>query len=499
MSRSSGASAHAAPRVVVVGGGFTGTSVVAQLARAARAPLEITVVEPRASVGPGLAYSADDPDHRLNGSIDSHLLDPMDPAALRRWCERSGALARDPEALAANGAQYIRRRDFGAFLEAGFREAGASGRHAIAHRRDQATGLRREGGGFRVELASGPALAADFVVIATGNGGVRLPPGVDAGLRDHPAFIANALETARLRAIDRDARVLLVGAGLTALDVLSTLVRRGHRGEVTVLSRHGIRPRPQRTPAAPGAPGKVQGLDPGVPDFVAALGPQPRVLALARALRRRIRDAVAQGREWQEAFDELRDAVWVVWPRLAAAEKRRFLRLLRPWYDAHRFRAPPQNVALVEPAERSGQVRFRTGRLESLVAEGEGIRASWRDPSERVRERFDAAVSCVGLDPAFGAAANPFLAALLRDGVLAPDASGLGFAVDAECRPLDARGRPGDGLRIFGPPTAGACGDPLGVLFIAPQVHRALPGMAAELDGLRDAAGRGLIWIKPGV
>jgi hypothetical protein len=62
------------------------------------------------------------------------------------------------------------------------------------------------------------------------------------------------------------------------------------------------------------------------------------------------------------------------------------------------------------------------------------------------------------------------------------DPTGFGFEVDTQCRPLSATGQADDRLRIFGPPSAGTMGDPLGVLFIAPQIARALPAMLSRLS-----------------
>ena len=68
-----------AKSVVVVGGGLSGASFALQLSRATRVPLAISIVEPRAALGRGLPYSTDDPDHRLNGPLDMHTLDPARP------------------------------------------------------------------------------------------------------------------------------------------------------------------------------------------------------------------------------------------------------------------------------------------------------------------------------------------------------------------------------------------------------------------------------------
>ncbi len=472
--------------MVIVGGGFSGAAAAIQLARAAASPLAITIVEPRATLGAGLAYSADDPDHRINGTIDSHLVDPADPGALRRWCERTGLLERDPEAVAPSGSIFIRRGDFGRFVadEVRSHAQGNANGTTIRHCRDSAVGVARAGMGLRIETRSGEDLDADAVVVATGNGAPRTPPGFGAELDRHPGFVRDALRTDRIRTLPADARVLVAGSGLTALDVISTLLRQRHRGEIVVVSRHGLRPSPQRPPNPDGSGARLMArIDGPVPAFVTAAGNPPTTRGLVRVLRHRIAHALAQGDSWYVPFDDLRDVVWQVWPLLPPAEKRRFLARLRPFYDAARFRTPPQNEAMVAVAEAEGRVVYRRARLRgaSELSEG-GFDVSWVEPGlagER-SERFDAIVNCTGLDPSCGAADNPFLASLVSNGMLRRDATGIGFEVDRECRPLGRDGEPEPGLRVIGPPTAGTFGDPLGVLFITPQIRRMLPGLLRD-------------------
>jgi uncharacterized NAD(P)/FAD-binding protein YdhS len=471
-------------RITLVGGGFSGAAFAAQLARASALPLAFTVLEPRPRVGPGLAYSAEDPDHRLNGAVDTHLLDPGEPDGLQQWCERHRILDRDPEALAPNGRLYLRRADFGAYLAESAPAAVAAAGSSWHHARDLATGLRDDEAGLEVLTRTGSAVSSDMVVIATGNGGARLPSALQA-LALHPAVIVDPLNVAAAASIEPDARVLVVGSGLTALDVLSTLVRRGHRGSITAISRHGLRPRPQRPPGALADSGMgplLARIEGEVPAFIREAGTPLTTRALTRALRRRIDEDRRAGEDWYRAFDDLRDVVWQVWPLLAPAEKARFLRWLRPWYDMHRFRSPPQNEAMVAEAEQRGLIRFETGHLQAAESAHDGIRVGVRSQDgESWTQTFDVVVNCTGLDPTFGAHDNPFLAALLAQGVIRIDDCGTGFAVDAECRPIGASGTVDPRLRIAGPPTAGTFGDPLGVLFIAPQIRRIVPGVLDDL------------------
>lgn len=469
--------------ITIVGGGYSGASLAVQLVRAAGAPVAVTVVEPRAEPGYGVAYSTADRDHRLNGPLDNHMVDPTQPEGLRQWCERTGLLERDPEALASNGALYVRRGDFGSYVAGTVRAHAQTGSGStVRHHRASAVGLATGAAGATVLLSDGAVLASDLVALATGNGGARLPAAL-ADVARHPGVVADALDAPSIESLTPDARVFMLGSGLTALDVMSTLLRRGHRGPIVSLSRHGLRPRPQRPRRKDfTVAGLLERIEADVPGFV---GPPPwSMRALTRALRQRIGEAQAAGLDWQGAFDELRNVVWQVWPRLPIAEKRRFLRHLRPWYDAHRFRVPPQNDEMVRAAEAAGRVAFHTGRLVSVEEAGGGaLRVTWNDAASRgpVARDFDALVNCTGLDPSCGARDNPFLARLVADGILRPDATGIGFEVDAQCRPVSREGVAQARLRMIGPPTAGTFGDPLGVIFIAPQIRRMLPALLAEV------------------
>jgi uncharacterized NAD(P)/FAD-binding protein YdhS len=286
-----------------------------------------------------------------------------------------------------------------------------------------------------------------------------------------------------VRAIARRARVLLVGTGLTALDVASTLIRRGHQGPITAISRHGLRARPQRPPDPDATCARLlERLQSPIPDFIEAAPRTAR--GLSRALRRTIGDAVRCGGNWYGPFDDVRDRVWKIWPLLDTHEKKRFLERLRPWYDVHRFRTPPQNDALVGDAVARGAIVYRRGAIGDVREDGRALSVSWIDAASRqiMTGTFDAVVNCTGLDASCGARDNAFLAALLARGLLRRDPTGFGYEVDRECRPLGADGTANDRMRLFGPPTGGSMGDPLGVLFIAPQIARALPCMLRQLS-----------------
>ncbi len=485
------ATARPVRRVTIVGGGLSGAATAVQLVRASTLALDITIVEPAAELGRGLAYSADDPDHRVNGTPLTHMIDPQQPELLQKWIDRTGLLARDLAAITAGSGTFIRRTDFGRFVADTLRDhsSGQSNGSTIRHCRDMAVDLLPGEAGLTVRTGRGALLEAHLVVVATGNAAPRLPRPFKAAHAHHPSIVAQPSDMARIRTVPTEARVLVIGSGLTAYDILSTLVRRNHSGPITVISRRGMRPVGQR-PVQPPEPGRVlptimERIEGAVPGYLLGGAASPTARSLLRAVRREIEIDRAAGRDWYGGFDGLRDVLWQVWPRIAVAEKLRILHRLRPWYDAYRFRVPPQNATVVARAEREGRVAFRAARLHSVDV-GEGVRevrVEWEDPATRAIHGgvFDAIINCTGLDPSMGMRENPFLASASERGMLRMDPTGIGVEVDGQCRPFDRRGGVVERLRVFGPPTAGSCGDPLGVVFIAAQIQRALPGMLATL------------------
>ncbi len=480
--------------VVIIGGGYSGSCLAVQMVRQTKRRLAITVVESRPQIGPGLAYSTQDPDHRLNAPQFSHTIHPTDAWHFARWCRDERVLEEDLEARLPDGTAFVRRYQFGRYLSAMVRKHSswpATG-SSITHAHDKAVHAEWQAGRWRIELDSGDSTTANLMCLATGNPELRLPErlaqsrDVSPGLIDNP-FAAGAMDS--LRPAER---VLIIGSGLTALDTISTMIRRGHAGPIDSVSRHGLRPAPQgpipdglqkalASSSLEAMPDSLL-LDRVLAPVPAFLEPPPDGVLTSQlrhwlvALRNRMADTASAGGSWQTGFDELRDVVWQLWPTLPVDERRRFIRHLKPWYDSHRYRSPPQNESLVRSAERDGRIRFLRGTLSTRgQLDGPDL------PGTNVAQVYDRVINCAGLDPASGLRSNPLLSSLQAQGWVRADPCGLGIETDLAGRAVNSLGFPLDHLRLVGPPTLGTFGDPIGAAYIAVQVHRLLPHI---LNGL---------------
>lgn len=446
-------------KVAIIGGGLTGAVLALRLAglRAdlgSAAQFDITVFEPRAELGRGLAYDSRDPAHRINVPADKMSLYPEDDGIFARWFVETGELERDAQALAGDGRLYPRRETFGRFVHQLLKPLLASDR--ISHIRQRVDKVRYEAGRYVLQTGQGSLFPADFLVIATSHPAPRAPAQLDL-LKGDPRFIPDATVPKALAGIAPSDRVLVIGSGLTSADVIASLDRQRHRGPITVFSRRGLRSRPH----------SLVPLEP-FGDFL-----EPPVRS-ARALLRRVRAEIAHattaGIGWQAVIDAVRSQGRAIWQALPVEERRRLVRHLRPYWDVHRFRLAPQLTEVLEKRVADGSLRYLAASLAGVNYDGPsspiGVALKTRGEGPLQEHLFDAVVVTTG--PAHGGiiASQPFLTALNDLGLVHMDETGLGLACDLGSHALDLRGRPVPGLYVAGPLARGTFGELMGL----PQV-----------------------------
>ncbi|MBO3743179.1 FAD/NAD(P)-binding protein [Actinoplanes flavus] len=399
--------------VVIIGGGAGGVLAACALMRCP--DYRVILIGPGTTPGPGVAYGTARPWHLLNSRAAAMSADPGDPRDLLRWSHARGRPL-DP-------ADFLPRADYGAYLADRFTHALGSGR--LDHRRATATAVRPYGDGHLVLDDTGTATYADHVVLALGNPPPHRLPGISDAAHDSGAYIADPWAPGALDAVPHDQPVLLLGAGLTAVDVALTLTERGRgrRTPLDLISRRGLLPlaHPDRPPAP---------LDLDLPAS-SDLAP----------LLRAVRAAVAAGADWTAVVDAVRCRADDLWTGLGHPAQDRFLRHCQRLWEIHRHRMAPAVAARVDRLRRDGDLRVRAGRISSVEprpAGGLTVTINGETP-----QRYATVVACTGPAPAF-ASPGPLLGALLGEGLLRPGPHRLGVDTDPD-------GRAGPGLWVIGP------------------------------------------------
>lgn len=388
--------------VAIVGGGASGTMVSAQLARRGIAS---ALIDGSGQAGRGIAYSTSD---------DAHLLN-VRAQGMSAWSGEPDHFARRFACEGGRPEDFAQRRFFGQYLGEILDSAIASGNTKVI----AATAIAavRAGDGWRLSFDDGSHFDASALVLAIGNeqpdslgafaaGGRRLidnPWGCDAAnaVRDLASSGGNAL---------------LIGTGLTMIDLVLSLESAGYSGRIVAISRRGLMPRAHEGAVHP----------------CVEAGELPKgLIGMLRWLRQR---AVEIG--WRAAIDSLRPHSHRIWQALTTSEQQRFLRHARPWWDVHRHRIAPEVAAKVMRMIADRQLAILAGRIVSSIEVPGGVEVRYRPRGRPVIESgaFRYAINCTGPSHTIAHSKNALLRSLLDAGEVRPDHLGIGLDIDATCR-----------------------------------------------------------------
>jgi uncharacterized NAD(P)/FAD-binding protein YdhS len=419
-------------RVAVIGGGVAGALAAIILSKLPEISA-ITVLDRNGAFGRGVAYSAQAPWHRINvpaykmggiGADDDGFVDWLKATGQAGWADYS--------------ASFVPRWIYGSYICAEFDAALQTGR--VATQQDGALGVSRHGDGYRIATASGAVLDADLVLICIGNP----PPAPFPGIAPSPRAITNVWAPGALDPIEAGDRVLVIGTGATAVDVVIDLVHRGVRAPINMVSRRGLLPlidAPAETDPAP------------LQDF-----PVQTARGVFAALLKDTRAKVAAGLPWQTTVDTFRSILPDLYADSSDKERARFTRHLRAIWMVHRHRLAPDVAQTLDCLQRDGRLAVIAGRIATAApaAAGYDVTIARRGHGSAVNLAADWILNCTGPEERYDRIKDPLVKSLLSTGQARPGPNGLGLDVDQECHLRDNAGRAQARLYAIGPATRGS-------------------------------------------
>jgi len=444
--------------VAIIGGGFSGALQAINLLRH-QGP-RATLIERRAEAARGVAYSAAHPDHLLNVRAANMSALPQDPDHFAHWLDR-----RHPE-LAGGFAPRLVYGDYLAELLDDARKAAPDRLDLI---RGEALDLEPAGEGWRIMLADGSTIEADAVILAPGNLPPHIPGDIDAAALAPGCFAPEPWSGDVAEGLKADDTVLVIGSGLTMVDIALLLDARGYDGQIVALSRRGLSPR-AHAPVAPST------LD---------TRPPTDAIGLLRHVRTRSAEV-----GWRAAVDELRPFTEGLWTAADLDQRRRFLRHLRAWWDVHRHRIAPEVAAKITAMKADGRLRIVAGKLVDAKADGDGAMVRYRPrgrddlTSLRVRRIINAS----GPQGDLLRTEEPLLRRLLDRGLIRPDRLRIGIDVTQQSEAIGHDGEPCPTLLALGPMTRGTFWEIVAV----PDIRRQTWAVARKLSNAHWVGGEGL-------
>lgn len=447
--------------ILIIGGGLSGTMLAVQLLRRP-GQRRILIIEPRAELGRGEAYSAVELGHTLNGNAARMSVDPDNPDDLTQWLAEHIAAGGWPESAEQDvpvSELFPPRGLFGVYVQQRLAEAlrGAQRGSTVEHIRAEAVDLQTDTDSVQLTLDNGQQLHGAYAVLATGMfPAARTPQTQSSGLN---AAALDPWDVEAMRQLDPQSTVLIIGSGLTMVDAVVSLDKAGHRGPIEVFSRHGLLPHVRRQP-------------PGWVDFLAEDHGIRSPRQLLRELRRHCRDAIAQGIDWQAPLDTVRAHIGRLWSQATDVQRRQFVRHVRPWWESHHHRSPPLSAQLVERLQGEGRLRIHAASFKGLEPCAEGgvsIRIRPRGEVQTCVVHGAALINSSGIEYDWRRVARPLPQQLLVRGLVRPGPLALGIAAAIDGAVLNEHGYAANRLFAMGPPLRGMWWESTAVTDVALQ------------------------------
>jgi uncharacterized NAD(P)/FAD-binding protein YdhS len=289
-----------------------------------------------------------------------------------------------------------------------------------------------------VRFADGRRLVADTVVLALGN---PPPARIEASeaVRGSSRYVADPW--AEPQAFKAGERILIAGTGLTMADiVLAGNQSAAGKAVIHAISRHGLIPPPQ---TAFRVKDEVDAAS-----FVKQVPCTTR--QLLRATRAMAKEAEGRGGDWREAVAQVRTLAPALWQCLPPAERGRFLRHVRVYWDVHRHRLP---LSVWNELRQNGTLHVHAGHLFGMQLAGKRIRVTWRARGEDVMTTLlaDRVINCTGPDYDVHNSKDRLLRSLVLRGIAVPDPLGLGLLTDDFGALKGLHGARTHGLYYIGP------------------------------------------------
>ncbi|MBS0417671.1 MAG: FAD/NAD(P)-binding protein [Proteobacteria bacterium] len=428
--------------IVIVGAGFSGTLVAANLLKSQHwAATHIILVERAAKIARGKAYAECNHPYLLNVPAGRMSADSNSPLDFLNFAQH-----RIPDATAED---FLPRELYGEYLEAALLDAEVAAAPHVGFQRVKGDICRiepRKDAGYRCQLSDGSQIDADDVVLALGNPGPTGLPGTE-DLGDQ--YISDPWSGSLT--FTPGETVLLVGTGLTMADAtMAAAAETNDEVVIHALSRHGLIPPSQTQFSQNTCKADTASM------FRAA---SFSALTLLRSVRELADETERRGGDWRETITFIRNVAPQLWQRLPAREKRRFLRHVRPYWDVHRHRLPSQTLARMNHLRRHQKLNVHAGRLlkfevvPAAEATRTKVRVTWRPRGgDALRTLLvDRVINCTGPDYSIRRSRDPLIRSLVEQGLASPDALSLGMRTGPYGALINAQGHEASNLFYVGP------------------------------------------------
>jgi uncharacterized NAD(P)/FAD-binding protein YdhS len=426
--------------IAIIGAGFSGTMTAYHLIKETAIPLTINLINPKETFGKGPAYSAASHKHLLNVPAGKMSAIAEDPEHFLHWAHLQPAYQSvDKSTL---GKVFLPRQLYGKYIHSLWAEAIANKREdtTVNVIYDSAVDIVQEGGKYKVHLTAQAPISADYVILATGNETPANPPIPNAAFYTSASYIKNPWLTDVTKLIKAGQNILIIGNGLTTVDLILTIMDTGYKGQIHTLSPSGFAILPHRQ-------GHLE-----YKDFVNELKEPYKLDEIHETARKHYRRLHKVGISIEPIIDSLRPLTQKIWKALSEQDKQAFLRDIKSRWNQVRHRLAPQLYDYVQRLRLAGSLIVHTARLIDIKEDAQGIHVQYLNKKTGNQETLSVGlvINCTGPHTDISRSEDPLLQALVAKGMIVPDSQRIGMDVTDSWVVKTSEGKENKGLYTIG-------------------------------------------------
>jgi len=417
----------------IIGGGFTGTVLVAQLVKKASKPCEIIVINNKDTLNKGIAYNTYSNKHLLNVITGKMSAFPDKPDDFLDWVMQKPDFKEKDRTLICNS--FLPRYLYGEYLTEIWTQTEelAKSKHIeLIIKETSVADIQLEDKMISIELENNTHLKVDRCVIATGNQLPRNPKIKNMDFYRSKNYHQNPWSITAVKDCKPDLPILIIGNGLTMVDTVFGLLEKGFKETIYSISPNGFNILPHRH----------NGLK--YTKLTEELKEEITLHELIRLINKHIKTTRGFGISAEPVIDSLRPHTQRIWKSFTEQEKTLFMSRLRHLWGVARHRIPLHSHDKIQQLRIDGKLHINSGRLINFEESKECIEVIYFDKKEKIEKsiKVSRVINCTGPETDLMHLENNFLNKCLLKGILVQDHLKLGIKTDTDSfRIINAEGK----------------------------------------------------------
>jgi len=261
---------------------------------------------------------------------------------------------------------------------------------------------------LHITLRNTAALAAHTVILATGNANPAIPKGIDKTFLKSKYYFANPWGSPCMENISGPGDILIIGAGLTAIDAVIGLKHRGFEQTIHTISPNGYLIKPWQEDKLP-----YTGMD-----MTGIMNEAPPLLQLLRLVNTHRKIALKLGQSAYAIVDSFRPYTQQIWQGFSLNEKRQFIKYLKIFWEKARHRLPNQQHNLVAALLKNGRLVTHKGYIASITETNGEVTVKLNSGATTSLIKVQRVINCISPETDIEKQENPLLNNLARKGMI---------------------------------------------------------------------------------